>query len=684
MLFYLKEQNIELKQIKGIADKRENALKDMGIFSLYNLLMYIPKSYEDRTQLADIADIEKSCYAGVIIKVTSNAKISYLKNRKSVVKINAVSSGIKGSIVIYNASYSASRFAMDKEYYVYGWIEAIRQGFVITNPKSVFEYNDLSSALKIFAEYRIPQNINISQNTFRLIINNALSLCKNNICDLLTNEIKNELDIMDIRQAILCLHLPENKSDIIPARDRLAFDEVFSAILYLKQRKKEITGRKNNFIINDLIREKFTANLNYVLTEAQINAVNDIIFDMGKDAQVMNRLVQGDVGCGKTIVAFYALINASKNGYQSAFIAPTEMLAKQHFENIKKLTDIFNVKAVLLTSSSKDREEAKKALRQEEGIIAIGTHALFSGDIEYNNLALVITDEQHKFGVAQRARIANKGKNPHILMMSATPIPRTLSMALYANLDVSIIDQMPPERRPVLTYSTDYSNKKRLYKYIENKVKSAQQCYIVCAGIEPDEDENIFSLEQQYKELSKDLSGINIGYIHGKMSAQDKDNITNKFINNEISVLVATTVIEVGVDVANANLIVINNAERFGLSQLHQLRGRDGRGSAQGQCILLTDSKSEMAAKRIEILKNSSDGFEIAQQDLYLRGPGEMFGYRQHGMFNFKYADIYKNPELIYKANKAADMMCSDEKYSDTINKILNLFYLNQSDVIDN
>lgn len=684
MLFYFKDQSIELKKIKGIADKRENALKDMGIFSLYDLLMYIPKSYEDRTQITDITNIEKSGYAGVIIKVTSNAKVSYLKNRKSVVKMNAESSGVKGSVVIYNASYSASRFAINKEYYVYGWVDADRNGFLITNPKSVFEYNDLSSALRIFAEYKIPQNINISQNTMRLIISNAISLCKNNICDFLSVELKNEFDIMDIRQAILSLHLPENKNDIISAKDRIAFDEVFSAILYLKQRKKEITGKKNNFITEDLIREKFTANLNYILTDAQINAVNDIVLDMGKETQIMNRLVQGDVGCGKTIVAFYALINAAQNGYQSVFIAPTEMLAKQHFENIIKLAGIFNIKTVLLTSSSKDREEVKKALREEKKVISIGTHALFSDDIQYNCLSLVITDEQHKFGVAQRARMANKGKNPHILMMSATPIPRTLSMAVYANLDISIIDQMPPYRKPVITYSTDYSNKKRLYKYIEDKVNSGQQCYIVCAGIDTDDDENIFSLAEQYKELSGYLSGISIGCIHGGMSAQEKDNITNKFINNEISVLIATTVIEVGVDVANANLIVINNAERFGLSQLHQLRGRVGRGSVQGECILLTDSKSEMAEKRIEILKNSSDGFEIAQRDLYLRGPGEMFGYRQHGMFNFKYADIYKNPELIYKANKAADLMCSDKKYSETVEKILNLFYLNQSDVIDN
>lgn len=684
MLFYFKDQNIELKKIKGIADKRENALKDMGIFSLYGLLMYIPKSYEDRTQISDVLNIEKSGYAGVVIKVTSNARVSYLKNRKSVVKINTESSGVKGSVVIYNASYSASRFAIDKEYYVFGWVEADKNRFLITNPKAVFEYDDLCSALRIFAEYKIPQNINISQNTMRLIISNAISLCENNICDMLTDELKNELEIIDIRQAILSLHLPENKSDIISAKDRIAFDEIFSAILYLKQRKKEITAKKNNFITEDLIREKFTANLNYILTNAQINAVNDIIFDMGKETQIMNRLVQGDVGCGKTIVAFYALINAAQNCYQSVFIAPTEMLAKQHFENITKLAEIFNKKTVLLTSSSKDREEVKKALREEKGIIAIGTHALFSDDIQYNNLSLVITDEQHKFGVAQRARMANKGKNPHILMMSATPIPRTLSMAVYANLDISIIDQMPPYRKPVLTYSTDYSNKKRLYKYIEYKVNSGQQCYIVCAGIDTDDDENIFSLAEQYKELSAYLRCISIGCIHGGMSAQEKDNITNKFINNEISVLIATTVIEVGVDVANANLIVINNAERFGLSQLHQLRGRVGRGSVQGECILLTDSKSEMAEKRIEILKNSSDGFEIAQQDLYLRGPGEMFGYRQHGMFNFKYADIYKNPELIYKAIKAADLMCSDEKYSDTVEKILNLFYINQSDVIDN
>ena len=282
MLFYFKNQNIQLKKVKGIADKRENALKDMGIFSLYDLLMYIPKSYEDRTQLHDVSNIEKSCFAGIIIKVTSEAKVSYLKNRKSFVKINAVSSGIKGHIVIYNASYSASRFALDKEYYVFGLIEADRKGFLITNPKSVVEIKDISLALKIFAEYKISQNINISQNTMRLIINNALKLCINDVCDLLTEQLKNKFDIMDIKQAILNLHLPGNKSDIIYAKDRLAFDEVLCAMLYMKQRKKEITERKNNYITDDLIREKFTANINYVLTNAQVSAINDIISDMKK------------------------------------------------------------------------------------------------------------------------------------------------------------------------------------------------------------------------------------------------------------------------------------------------------------------------------------------------------------------------------------------------------------------
>lgn len=682
MLFYFKDEQIKINKIKGVAEKRENALNNMGIFSLYDLLMYTPKSYEDRTRISDIKDIKKSGYGGIIIKVTSKAKSSYFKNRKSVVKINALSGEIKGRIVIFNAAYSASRFELDKEYYVYGWIEPDKKGFLITNPKSVFDYKDISSALKIFAEYRISQNTKISQNIMRLIIKNAADLCMDNIFDILTEEIKNEFGLTDIKESLLNLHFPSSKEDIVKARYRIAFDEVFSAMLYMSERKRDITRQKNNYIINDIIRDEFIKNLNFKLTNAQFKAINDIICDMNDDERIMNRLVQGDVGCGKTIVAFYTLINTAKNGYQSILIAPTEMLAKQHYENISRLADMFNIKTILLTSSVRYRAGIKKTLKEETAVIAIGTHALFSSDIEYCNLALVITDEQHKFGVAQRARLANKGKDPHILMMSATPIPRTLSLVMYANLDLSIIDQMPPCRKPALTYSADYTSKSRIYKYIENKVNSGQQCYIVCAGIEKGEEENIFSLKEQYEELSKYFNNISIGCIHGNMSAEEKDSVTEKFLCKEISILIATTVIEVGVDVPNANLIVINNAERFGLSQLHQLRGRVGRGEIQGECILLTDCGSDIARKRIDILKNCSDGFEIAQQDLYLRGPGEMFGYRQHGAFNFKYADIYSNAQLIYDARKAVDMIYSNEKHKVIIDKIINIFYLNQSDFI--
>jgi len=369
------------------------------------------------------------------------------------------------------------------------------------------------------------------------------------------------------------------------------------------------------------------------------------------------------------------------NNNQAVMAAPTEVLAKQHYENIAIFAERFNIKTVLLTSSLKknEREKIKAILNKEGKVIAIGTHALFSEDILYHNLALVVTDEQHKFGVAQRVKLANKGRNPHILMMSATPIPRTLSLVMYAHVDISIIDTMPSGRKPVLTYATNFANQLKLYQYIEEKVKVGQQCYVVCAAIYKDEDNNIFSLYEQLEDLEKYLSNIvKVGYLHGDMSTQEKDRIIEQFSNKQISVLVATTVIEVGIDVKDTTLIIINNAERFGLSQLHQLRGRVGRGNIQSECILLTDYTSDIVKQRINVLKESSDGFEIAKQDLALRGPGEMFGYKQHGMFNFKYADIYNQPQLLFDAKKAVDIVCSNKKYNKIIDKTVETIYNTQ------
>jgi len=673
MLFYLKNENIKLNNIKGVAAKRENALHKMGIFSIYELLMYFPKSYEYRDEIISAEHIKKSQTGGMIIKVISAPKIRYLKNKKNIATIDIISGGLKGAIKLFNASYAAAKFERGKEYYVYGRISADNKGFYIANPKTVCEAENMESIMKIYPKYALAKDAGISQNIMNNILKQAVNICSDEIEDVFDDETRKRFNIIDIRQAIINMHFPENKKIIECARNRIAFDELFSFLLYMTVNKEKITKQKNNYIVKNVIFDDFIKQIDFHLTKAQKKAIGDIIIDMSKESHVMNRLLQGDVGSGKTITAFFALINTAKNNFQSMLIAPTEILAKQHYENILKLTKKFNTEAVCLTSSSNNREEIKKILEEQKGIIAIGTHALFSKDIKYRNLALVVTDEQHKFGVAQRAKAANKGKNPHILMMSATPIPRTLSMVMYSNLDVSIIDEMPPGRKEIKTYCTNYSNKTRLYNYIKQKTDLGQQCYIVCASIDEAEDENIVSVKVQYDELKKYLKNEKIAYITGNMSNREKDEIYGKFINNEISILIATTVIEVGVDVKNANLIVVNNAERFGLSQLHQIRGRVGRGEEKGECILITDNSNEIVAKRMEIIKGCTDGFEIAQQDLYLRGPGEIFGYKQHGMYNFKYADIYNKPEIIYDAKKAVDMIYYNKKYDDIVRKILKI-----------
>lgn len=686
MLFYFSVENVDLINIKGVAQKRKNALNQLGIFSLYDLFMYVPKSYDDRTKVCNILEVEENNYNGIIVTVLAEPTVRFLKKRKSIAKVSVKSGNTAGEIIFFNAHYNLDRFKKQQNLYIYGLVHFDKEFFKIINPLAVSELSDLSSKLQIVPRYKLSKNININQNIMHQVQINAAEKYSSYLTDVLTDDILYEFDLMTIKDTLNCLHFPKNIQDIDKARKRLAFDELFSAILYLATEKKERTRQKNNYNIKENIFNQFKQSLNFELTSSQKKAINDIVIDMSQEKYVMSRLIQGDVGCGKTIVAFFALLNTAVSGYQALMVAPTEVLAKQHYENIAVLAEKFNIRTVLLTSSLKnnERENIKKILKEEDKVIALGTHALFSDDILYHNLALVVTDEQHKFGVAQRAKLANKGKNPHILMMSATPIPRTLSLVMYANVDISVIDTMPPGRSPVLTYSSGFSNKLKLYKYIEEKIKAGQQCYIVCASINKDEDKNIFSLHEQLEDIEKYFHNIKIGALHGNMSAAEKDNIVERFSKKQINILVATTVIEVGVDVRDATLIIINNAERFGLSQLHQLRGRVGRGNIQSECILLTDYSSDMVRKRINILKNSNDGFEIAQQDLILRGPGEIFGYRQHGMFNFKYADIYNHPQMLFDAKKAVDKVCSNKKYDGIISKTLKIFYNNQSEILEN
>ncbi len=675
---------VALDQIKGVAQKRKNALQQAGIFCLYDLFCCLPKSYEDRSRIEAIESVVSDTKTGIIVKVMAAPAIHYIKRKKSTVKIKVSSGDMTGSVVIFNAPYQAKKFEIGKQYHVFGRIQRTLTDFVVYNP-IVGELADLSKNLQIYPVYKIKDDVTaISQSVMRGIVQNAWEQYGNNTADMWPEELKKRFFVQDIVTALRNVHLPQEMTQAEQGKERFAFDEIFATLLLLYEEKSQRIRRKNHYIIKNDIYDEFVGQLPFKPTTAQRRAMKEIAQDIKKQDKVMNRLLQGDVGSGKTTVAFYALLMAAVGGFQSAMMTPTELLAKQHYKKIKPLAAKWNLDVVLLTSSTekKERESIKTMLAGTKPVIAIGTHALFSKDIAYRQLALVVTDEQHKFGVLQRAALARKGFSPHVLLMSATPIPRTLALVMYASLDISVIDSVPPGRKQVRSFAVDSSHRERIYRFIQSKAAAGEQCYIVCAGIEKEEND-IFSLEEQYEEARKALTNISVAIIHGQMDAQQKNRIAQDFFDKKISVLVATTIVEIGLDAADATLMVINNAERFGLSQLHQMRGRVGRSDKDAECIFITDSTGDIATRRMEIITQSTDGFEIAQKDLELRGPGEMTGQRQHGIFRFRYADILRMPHLVFRAQEAVEYVCNRPEYRPFIAKTLQLLRRVQNNFLE-
>ena len=662
-------QNIQF--IKGVGPSRAEVLHRLGIYTLEDLITYYPRNYEDRSNLKKIAELsfgEMSAFKGTVFSRVVETKI---RPKMAIYKL--IVRDETGSILLtwFNQPYLKNTFKQGEEYIFYGKVNGTFGRPEMQSP-TFDPIGQTKNTGKIIPLYSLTQGI--TQNIIRGIIYNGLQIVNGELVEELPEKIRNKYNLLEINDAVQKIHFPIELHDYEKARHRLSFEEMLILQLALLTLKQKGNSSINGISFNkDGGVEDIINSLPYKLTNAQNKVLDEIILDMNSD-KAMNRLVQGDVGSGKTIVAMIAMYKAYKNGYQSALMAPTAILAKQHYENALKLFEPFGIKCGLFTSelTKKQKQELKEKLLNKEIDIAIGTHALIEEDINFSNLGLVITDEQHRFGVRQRGILSAKGKNVDTIVMTATPIPRTLAIILYGDLDISIIDELPPGRQKVDTYAVGRNMEDRINDFIKKEIKKGRQAYIVCPLIEDSETMDLKSTEERFEYYRKIFSDFNVGVLHGKMRPKEKNDIMISFKEHKMDIIVSTTVIEVGVDVPNATIMVIENAERFGLSQLHQLRGRVGRGSEKSYCILKYDSKSKVVQERMNTMQSTNDGFVIAEKDLEIRGPGEFFGTRQHGLPDFKIANLFTDVSILKEAQESADLILkNDPNLLNTENKAI-------------
>lgn len=639
------DSNIQF--IKGVGEKRAKLFNSLGIFCVDSLIHFYPRKYEDWSASKNLEAVKSG--ETVSIKATLITPVKEAMIRRGLTLFKCKFSDGKNviSVTIFNNKYLAKSLRIYEDYYLYGKIEKSLLNFSMNSPK-------IEKAENILAIQPVyPAKEKLTSRSISKIMKTALDEL-GEIEETLDDEIMQKYSLISLDKAIKNIHFPNSADDYLPARKRLIFEELLTlqlGLLKLKSNKKSETA----LVIKDDYSSEFEKLLPFNLTNAQKRTISECLQDM-KSKYPCNRLVQGDVGSGKTAVAASLIYSVIKNGYQATMMAPTEILATQHYESLLKILAPAGINIRLLTGSTpaKEKKEIKKALFDGEIDLIIGTHALIQNDVAFKNLALVITDEQHRFGVKQRAQLAEKGEDVHTIVMSATPIPRTLGLILYGDLDISILDELPPGRQEIRTDVVDSRYHKRLYKFIKDAIARGEQCYIVCPAVEENET-NIKSAEELADELANgEFKGYNLGILHGKMKPKDKEAIMKSFASGKVSLLVATTVVEVGVDVPNATIMVIENAERFGLSTLHQLRGRVGRGNKKSYCVLVSDAKGKTARERLMTMKKYSDGFKIADTDLKLRGPGDFFGSRQHGLPELKIADMVEDMDTLQNAQECA------------------------------
>lgn len=646
------DSNIQF--IKGVGEKRAKLFNSLGIFCVDSLIHFYPRKYEDWSASKNLEAVKSGETVSIKATLITPVKEAMIRRGLTLFKCKFSDGENVISVTIFNNKYLAKSLHIYEDYYLYGKIEKSLLNFSMNSPK-------IEKAENILAIQPVyPAKEKLTSRSISKIMKTALDEL-GEIEETLDDEIMQKYSLISLDKAIRNIHFPNSADDYLPARKRLIFEELLTlqlGLLKLKSNKKSETA----LVIKDDYSSEFEKLLPFNLTNAQKRTISECLQDM-KSKYPCNRLVQGDVGSGKTAVAASLIYSVIKNGYQATMMAPTEILATQHYESLLKILAPAGINIRLLTGSTpaKEKKEIKKALFDGEIDLIIGTHALIQNDVAFKNLALVITDEQHRFGVKQRAQLAEKGEDVHTIVMSATPIPRTLGLILYGDLDISILDELPPGRHEIRTDVVDSRYHKRLYKFIKDAIARGEQCYIVCPAVEENET-NIKSAEELADELANgEFKGYNLGILHGKMKPKDKEAIMKSFASGKVSLLVATTVVEVGVDVPNATIMVIENAERFGLSTLHQLRGRVGRGNKKSYCVLVSDAKGETARERLMTMKKYSDGFKIADTDLKLRGPGDFFGSRQHGLPELKIADMVEDMDTLQNAQECAKSILKND-----------------------
>ena len=651
------ELNTDVRYIKGVGEARAKSLKKLGVTDLKSLIAYFPRAYEDRRESRRIAELQIGERACVTAMVAGTPKLSRIRKGLELVKLRVVDESAALELTYFNQSYLRNTFRVGESYTFYGTVEGTLLRRAMTNP--VFEKEGKREVTGCIVPV-YPLTAGVGQSLLHRTIRQGLDEAAEQLVDFLPEELRRQHGLCGVRYAYENIHFPADDAALAEARRRLAFEELYLLTLGLRLLRARRTTVKGKTCAS-VDMAPFYGALPFSLTGAQERAAEDILRDMSA-ARPMNRLVQGDVGSGKTMVAAAAVYFAAKNGLQAALMAPTEILAEQHYHTLAPLLERLGVRCALLTASTKakTRRSVLEQLAAGEIDLAIGTHALLSPDIAYQSLGLVVTDEQHRFGVNQRAALGAKGENPHLLVMSATPIPRTLALMIYGDLDVSVIDELPPGRKSIETYAVPSSYHERIYAFLEKQFAEGRQAYIVCPMVEengelPDERKAVTAYAER---LQKEVFPTRaVRFLHGKMKPKEKETVMRAFAAGEIDVLVSTTVVEVGVDVPNAAVMLIENAECFGLSQLHQLRGRVGRGAWQSYCILVSDNRGEDNRARLDAMRRTQSGFALAEEDLRLRGPGDFFGARQHGLPTLRVADFTCDMELLYEAQGAAEAL---------------------------